>query len=125
VTDTPTVYREPTNLEVDSFSAATPLRLEERVRISMPDGNVDRSTVTILGSEGGGKDREMTNVMRTVVALEPSSCSAAGKPLSDPGTAVALITRFHNECGRLQFFHARCVFGTEDRKDSAPKPPLK
>ncbi len=117
------VYREATNLEVDSFNPDTPLRLEERVRISIPDGNVDRSTVTILGSETGDKDRVMTNVMRAVVALEPSSCMKQS-PMSDPGVAVAMITRFHNEVGRIQFVHARCVFDAEDRKDSDKAPPL-
>ncbi len=118
------VYRAPTNLEVDSFNPDTPLRLEERVCISIPDGNVDRSTVTILGSETGGKDRVMTNVMRAVVALEPSSCMKQS-PMSDPGVAVVMITRLHNEVGRIQFVHARCVFDTEDRKDSDEAPPLK
>ena len=99
---------EPSNLDADSFNPATPLRLLERVRVSVPDGKVDLATITVLGSEHGWRDAEMTNVLRAVIALEPTSC-AKSSPYSDPGNACVLITRLNEAVGRVQFIHARCV----------------
>ncbi len=102
-----TSYREPSNIEERALDPSNPYRIPERVRITVPNGQVDKGHVTILADS----PIEMMNVLRTVVSLEPTSMRGKGSKFSKPGTAVAFITKFNNETGLLEHYWAECIFG--------------
>ncbi len=108
-------YREPTEAEKTTLDPANPIHFNERVRILLPlDGKVDNARVLVLDQDRAGKEtgkeHDLINVLRTVITLEPTSMAARGDH-SLPGTAVAYITLWHSEIGKMQFIWARCVFG--------------
>lgn len=103
-----TEYRtELTPAEAASLDPRNPARLQERVRIVVPEsGRTDEARVKIIFTDG--REQDMINVVRVVVSLEPTSCPNTG-PGSQPGTAMAMITLFNNEIGKFQFWIAECV----------------
>lgn len=107
-------YRtELTPVELASLDANNPCRLLERVRVELPEsGNVDEARVKVLYPDGRVED--MRNVLRAVISLESSACPQRG-PHSKPGTAMAMITLFNNEIGKLQFIVAECALNYQKR----------
>ena len=102
----PLDYREPTPAEAASLDASNPAHLIERVRIVLPEsGRVDDARVKVMYPDG---EVDISNVLRVVIAMEPTSVPKSG-PASKPGTAVAMITKWNQEIGQMQYMIADCV----------------
>jgi len=97
-----TEYRAPTIAELNSMDPTTPRRDPRMATVTCPSGRVVEALITYDDGE------EVTNLLRAVIALEPPNPKTG-----QGGECLVMMTRFHNEIGKVVYEVAKCRLGGE------------
>ncbi|MEE8551534.1 MAG: hypothetical protein V3T08_09815 [Gemmatimonadota bacterium] len=94
-------YREPTIAELNSTDPKTPRRESRVATVTCPNGVVLEAQIKFNDGE------QVTNLMRAVIAMEPPNPKTG-----QGGKCLVMMTRFHNEIGKVVYEVAECCLGT-------------